>query len=1553
MNPFKNLDEKPRTLRILIVTGIFLGMFIVALVGVQPLYKVLNNYLVQVKTLGTDYLRDNLGISVRYSSFSPSILTGLRIRQLEFFDIQTEEPLAKVESISLSYSLVELVRDRSISGVKSLTISGLELSCEDEEKLAVYQSLVSRFTGSPDAIAEETGSPAIPAAQSPVTGSEMTEQNQSPRSGKNPAEAEKSSKKEEKYSEKSILPQVNLSLPFPVTLRNTHIAFGNKSINCRLTLNQVILENSDTLPGQISAVIKGRVTADFAEPVLPGFKSAGIALNIQSVVAPSLDGSVCNATISFDRGNGFYVRPVKVSAQLADNVAGLVLLSDGQPFSLLARFDLASKKGGIQLDAKDFYPLEFVTFPADFLEQVPVVSDLKEFVMSGTYTGSADFGAEDFLASLEFGAKGSASVPDALLPGGASAQFDVSGSPSFVTATALALQCDIVDAAFSGDFNIKTLQPSGYLDIQRFPLPSGQVLATEIFLDRIKDGLTVDIPQIKVGQSDFRDFHADLVQQDKTLDFDLKLKDYSRTDADSHGNLEFSGSLFMEETLFVQLNAEINSMYTNSVIKAANLALPEENGIPQNVVDLLEPYVFSTDLYVSTNFSSVSFNSPYTLVASTVAGGEMLLVSFDGNETSVNVSQLVASVAGQSLEGTLNADFESDYSQAFFSTDLYFNQIPYSFSGVFEKDAYVLLTGDYGLNFSLNFGSEKGFWGDYSLHSLPVVFSDYIFSVSLGGSYDFYDLNEWFVQIGSLELSEESEKFRIKPHFAVSGRVDNYGYYMDSVSYGDIASVLNGVSSASWQIQNGTLSAASLNLSMQNQLSQEAVFLDLSCTNPLEKSFTDSDFLDNCYVTGTIATDDFLLSRFLLDQTQDNVLDADISVLGPISNPQVTLNVPSVNLKLGDNEAVLSGTFALEDKAVRCEELQGKFGNFSLNNAQAEFSIDGMEGSFSTVLNADMGKMAVNAPLSVKFNITPADRYSGGEPSIYAEATVTNFSVTSFPVVEKYRMTFERNPGVTFVTGGENDSLMVCFYDSGDFFASAYEEFPIHFNADGYFKNNQMDINVSNLEGDVKLLSDIVKTDIFGIENGKISGNLKLGGLATDPEFHGTITLSDAVFTSNMIESNRISIPSLNIVAEEYLLSIKESRILFGDATALLSGEVVLDRWIPDEVKVNLRTLKNSFIPAQMNVGILKLKSDIGLDVSMEYAADTVALRGQVKAENALAVLDLSISSSAEDDSIQVKVNQTEEPVQEQNPFANSMRFIMDMQVSVGQRSQMYFPTKENPVVRALVETTTPVRIVLDTQEEIFQLGGSVVLRGGEIIYLNRNFYIREGSISYPENSDPLNPRINLRAEIRERDSNGEVITISLAIPNQFMVNLEPVFSSSPPRSSEDINLLLGKAFLGDAAENSESAWGTIAATGIDFLLQSTLFRSIENQLRDLFKFDIFSFRTPFFQQAFLQLMSPESEEKELRLGNYFDNTTVYIGKYIGQSMYLDAMVRMVYNDKPVSGSIAGLVIQPEIGLELPSPFATIRWSLAPDVTSAQNLWVPYSSISLSWKFNF
>ena len=142
-----------------------------------------------------------------------------------------------------------------------------------------------------------------------------------------------------------------------------------------------------------------------------------------------------------------------------------------------------------------------------------------------------------------------------------------------------------------------------------------------------------------------------------------------------------------------------------------------------------------------------------------------------------------------------------------------------------------------------------------------------------------------------------------------------------------------------------------------------------------------------------------------------------------------------------------------------------------------------------------------------------------------------------------------------------------------------------------------------------------------------------------------------------------------------------------------------------------------------------------------------------------------------------------------------------------------------------------------------------------------------------------------------------------------------------------------------------------MAISGGDYLLRASLCRHMENRLLDSLSFDILSFRTQFLQQALMQALNLQSEEPNI--GNYFDNTTVYIGKYIGTTVYMDAMFRLVYDQNVSDNSLGKLRLQPEIGLELPTPFANIRWSFAPDLTSAQNLWVPNTSISLSWQFSF
>ena len=168
-----------------------------------------------------------------------------------------------------------------------------------------------------------------------------------------------------------------------------------------------------------------------------------------------------------------------------------------------------------------------------------------------------------------------------------------------------------------------------------------------------------------------------------------------------------------------------------------------------------------------------------------------------------------------------------------------------------------------------------------------------------------------------------------------------------------------------------------------------------------------------------------------------------------------------------------------------------------------------------------------------------------------------------------------------------------------------------------------------------------------------------------------------------------------------------------------------------------------------------------------------------------------------------------------------------------------------------------------------------------------------------------------------------------------------------------------------------------LLATG-DYAIQSTIGRSLENTLREYLNFDIFSVRTKVLQNALKQNFSTGSDENKRAIGNYLDNSTVYMGKYFGSSLYADALMHLSY-DEGVEGRLegmsSGLEFQPEIGFEMdisqmfaplwniflpkiglnPSmAVANIRWSMDFNYQPATAVRLDFNNaITLSWKLSF
>ena len=166
------------------------------------------------------------------------------------------------------------------------------------------------------------------------------------------------------------------------------------------------------------------------------------------------------------------------------------------------------------------------------------------------------------------------------------------------------------------------------------------------------------------------------------------------------------------------------------------------------------------------------------------------------------------------------------------------------------------------------------------------------------------------------------------------------------------------------------------------------------------------------------------------------------------------------------------------------------------------------------------------------------------------------------------------------------------------------------------------------------------------------------------------------------------------------------------------------------------------------------------------------------------------------------------------------------------------------------------------------------------------------------------------------------------------------------------IMTLLGKIAIADT-EKFTDVLGTVGDTWI----QSTVIRDLENKLRDLMNFDIFSIRTNIVQNTInLSSSGQLNGNNKITIGNFLDNTTVYMGKYLGNNLYVDSMFHFSLQDGNVNDVSAakGLLFQPEFGMELELPIVNIRWNMAPNIEALMNgEYVPSNSLTLSWKFVF
>lgn len=286
----------------------------------------------------------------------------------------------------------------------------------------------------------------------------------------------------------------------------------------------------------------------------------------------------------------------------------------------------------------------------------------------------------------------------------------------------------------------------------------------------------------------------------------------------------------------------------------------------------------------------------------------------------------------------------------------------------------------------------------------------------------------------------------------------------------------------------------------------------------------------------------------------------------------------------------------------------------------------------------------------------------------------------------------------------------------------------------------------------------------------------------------------------------------------------------------------------------------------------------------------------------------------------------------------DKMNTSFDFDLLLRENVSFVYPLGASPIITAYAAENQHLRLY-SSGGDYFGASGSVDLRAGEIYYFQKSFYIREGSILLRENDqNELDPVINLRAQLRDFDSNGEKVDIYLILRDATLDNFNPTFESSPAKDLSEIMGILGQAIISaDSMTGSLSSVVSLVSTGFDVLNRvgfiSTGDDSLRNSIRTSLNLDTFSLHTNIienlvFDAVGLTQTSPGNEISPL--ASYLDGTTLYMGKYLTPSIYLEAMAHLVADrnngiSEQTSFLTNDLSLDTEISIEWENPLCTVN----------------------------
>ncbi len=1483
-------------------------LMLIAVIIVRPIISHVTGEFERMQDHYTSLIEDTVGLKVSYTSLSPSIFSAFRMVDITIQDSENETSLLSIDSIVIRWNIFKLLGDSPTDALGQLVITGLQADYNYLEHNNVIEKLLQFL--------QDNSSSEVPIQDTPTITLEI------------PDEQVRNQDIQERI-QKSLEPI--FLLPIGVRLKNTLLKFTSESLEAEVGFSNIEISDHEET-GDLNIELDGRVLVkSTSDDFIQG--SLATRVSLKGRLSPILESSFAQMRIFSLRDSDYIVPRLDLHASFSNSALKAIAIQNEQPFTIEVLTDFLTNDLSVELYAEGFDPFSLVAFESE----IEVLENLKGTSLFGSYNLTYNWQEE----SLGYSVDGRAQLSQELLNQEASLLFSVEGNTNEVIINNFRVQSQLLNARYIGSVNLQTFSPQGTVSVFSYTAPSGNTLSSEIYIDSYSNIVSVSSPELLFNEKLINDLQITAQRNDESIDFNVAFSDFSRTTTEdnSAGVFIANGSYDYAEQKFFQIEVISENIFLSSLVEFALWYLPPEQAQALQILpSTLEPYELSLNAFFSSDLSTFSYSVPYAIIANSTREDEFLIFSANGNESLFQIPNFNLLVAGQSIQGELGGDVGVGSSEIFFNSALFLNSYPYSFSGVYVPAESITISGDYDFSVSVSLLENLAFEAYAQTQALPLSINNDLFSLSFNSTLVYNTQADWEAALSNFEFENISSTSAFKPRFSLSGSINSDGAFFDSVNYSDEYSSLTGIIASSWNINEGNPENITLNIDVQDVFSSEKYILNLEAFNIGTNANTQGSILQNMFFSADALVQDAPSGRFVQFQTDSNLINAALTAQGSLENPTFNLSVESASFLLANKKTEVSGVVSLDDGFLSANNVTVSHGTMNFENFTGNVSLNDLSGTITGLVQGSLAPdpnfidKTFSSPISISLSQLNANEdVPFNEKSFQLEVLFERLEASFFPTMENYAINLLRTPGRYDLQAGVDSELEGYYLETGEISLSAKEGFFVQFDGFGIYENDELTMFFDNMYADASDFSALVDLPVFTLHSGIVEGSGTLTG-----------TLADLQINADLLGENmEISVPDYvneRLIAKTFPVSVSQNIFSATNAQFIaqetdtgvdLTIDMSLEQLMFTYILLDLNTVNDGFVLGRyaMPNGTFEGYASVDMDIYVDN--EIIDVKGTIDTQEVEAIISLVQNEELQG-----------QPIQD---------IVVDLVIDVGNQAQLYLPSKSNPLIRGLVSQEEPLIIQMDTRFGTSTIAGEFTMRGGEILYLNRTFLARDARAVLNESVDSFDPRLTASAEIRERDEDGDTIRILLSVVDQPLSQLDPTFESVPSMSEQEIMTLLGQIFIGQTEDaNPLALLGGLA----DYGTQIIVFRNFENQVRDVLNLDLFSFRTMFLQNTIGYALE-NSGNSALTVGDFLDGTTVYVGKYLNETLYADALLSVVFDEDRQDLGLGGLVFQPEFGLELPSPIGMIRWSIAPDLTTDWNLLVPFTSVSFSWQFNF